>query len=218
MLFGYVFGRDQEMILNIDGAFVIYEGLRRLRWSYPAGSILATPGQSRSPQLRRIVDQVWPDRSTQTHIRRQIEHGQKVVVIIDRSDPIVVVPADCLPRVPFGSTVAEGPDNASVALSIPPFTWLSAADRARGEVFSAHAQSTTARLAGPAQPQLLVEGALVGTREPLRFVFESRSMTIDILRQVIHHLYTARNPSTMHVTAAEQNSLPLSSLQLPAAA
>lgn len=199
------------MMLDIDGALVIHEGPRRLRWKHEPGSTVVTGAGQQAPQLRRIVDRVWPDCATQRQIRRQIEHGKKVVVVFDDSDPVVMISPECLPTVPAGSVVRENPDCGSVALSIPLFTWLSPADRSRGEAFSAYARSISRRIPGSAQPPVLVEGALVGTGEPLRFVFQTRSMTIDVVRQVIHHLYAVRNPTTMPVPTARQTSALLTS-------
>ncbi|MET0965684.1 MAG: hypothetical protein ABWZ02_04770 [Nakamurella sp.] len=205
------------MMLDIDGTFVIYEGLGRLRWSQPSGAnLVAPPGAA--PKLRRIVDRVWPDRTTQAHLRRQIEHGQKVVVILDASDPVVSIRQECLPTVPVGAVVRGKSACGTVELAVPHFTWLSPADRARGEAFSAFAQTMARRFSAGVRPPLLVEGSLVGTGEPLRFVFESRAMTIDVIRQVITHLYTSRNPTTMHLPAtAPGDALVNSMLRLPAA-
>ena len=38
-------------------------------------------------------------------------------------------------------------------------------------------------------PRLLVEDSLVGTAEPLRFVYQTRPLTIDVLRNAMSCLY-----------------------------
>ena len=197
------------MMFDIDGALVIHEGTRRLRWAHLRAAAAPVAGGPHAPPVRRLVDWVWPDPTTQAQIRRQIEHGRRVVVVFDDTDPVVTVPAECVPTVPSGAVAREGPDRGTVSLSIPPFTWLSPTDRARGEAFSANAQSNTGGIPHSARPPLLVEGALVGTEEPLRFVFQTRSMTIDVIRQVVRHLYSARIPTSMFPPVAEHNPVPL---------
>ena len=139
-------------------------------------------------------------------------------MIFDAADPVVTIPAECLPTVPAGAVVRTKSDCGTVELAVPLFTWLSPADRARGDAFAVHVQSMARRLPATARPPLLVEGSLVGTGVPLRFVFESRAMTIDLIRQVIAHLYTARNPTTMHPWAPEQSVALVNSVLSSAAA
>ncbi len=43
-------------------------------------------------------------------------------------------------------------------------------------------------------PRLLVEDSLVGTAEPLRFVYQTRPLTIDVLRNVMSGLYAPAEP------------------------
>lgn len=176
-------------MISIDGILIIFEGIHRLRWiplhvwSPPLGSTV----QPRS--TGRVFGHIWPDHDNRRRIQRQIEHGQRVVVVFDEQPPIVTLPSEMVPRVPEGSIKSEGSDHGLCSLFIPPLNWLRSADRGRGEAFVGQAGMIASGNSRDSLPRLLVEDSLVGTAEPLRFVYQTRTLTIDVLRNALSWLY-----------------------------
>jgi hypothetical protein len=147
-----------------------------------------------------IVGHVWPDKPTQSRIRRQIEHGQKTIVVLDDKPPTVVVPRSSLPRVPTGAVEHSGISGDMRTLSIPPLNWLIPRDRERGEAFACRAARIVDASPQDRLPSSLVEGDLIGTGEPLRFVYCTRPIAIDSLRDVITYLFESE-PVNSYVNA-----------------
>jgi hypothetical protein len=96
-----------------------------------------------------------------------------------------------VPRIPMGAVELTRSDADRASLCVQPLTWLTAKDRARGEAFAAGAEELFAESHLPAAPH--VEDDLIGTREPLRFVYYRRSLGIDTLREVITRVFAARH-------------------------
>ena len=91
-----------------------------------------------------------------------------------------------MPQVPVGAVELDGSDNERCLLSVPPLTWLPTVGRRRGEDFIARSGGLGVRTS---EPRLLVEDELLGTREPLRFAFQTAPITIDVLCGAIDRLF-----------------------------
>lgn len=179
-------------MLNLDGVLVIFEGLtHRLRWDQQPGWLPALEVIERPRPECRVLGHIWPDRTAAATLRREIGHGQKTVVILDGQSPVIDLPRSMVPRIPVGAidVSAGGGDRAS--LCVQPLTWLAPRDRARGESFAAGAEELFAEQHPPSSPH--VEDDLIGTREPLRFVYYRRAMGIDTLRDVIARVFAAQH-------------------------
>ncbi len=179
-------------MLNLDGVLVIYEGLKhRLRWEQQPGWFAALELTERPRLESRVLGHIWPDHSVQTMIRRAIDHGQKAVVVLDGQSPIIDLPRASVPRIPTGAIDLTGSDDDRASLCIPPLTWLGPKDRARGEAFGSGAEGLFDGQNTPSAP--CVEDDLIGTREPLRFVYDRRPLGIDTLRDVIARVFTPQH-------------------------
>jgi len=191
-------------IINVDGVQVIFEGIRRLRWEpQPAWAHpLASMGQTRPREW--IVGSVWPTKNTQALVRRQIDHGQRTVVVFDGTIPIATVSRERAPKVPVGAVELDSLDEEKRTLFIPPLIWLSAADRARGEAFSVRAQQFADEKLAHVSSPLFIEQDLIGTREPLRFVYRAGAISIGELSDVINQMYRSESPVA---AVARQRSL-----------
>jgi hypothetical protein len=141
----------------------------------------------------RIVN-IWPDSRGRRRIQREIEHGQRVIVVLDGKPPTITLPRADAHRVPEGAVRIEGLDPAVCSLSIPPLTWLRPPDRRRGEAFVIRSEMIASATTPDRQLPSLVEDSLIGTPEPLRFVYQTGSLTIDALRSTISSLYADALP------------------------
>ena len=178
-------------MLNLDGVLVIYGGLKhRLRWEHQPGWIPALELIERPRPDGRVLGHIWPDRTVQTMIRREIGHGQKAVVVLDGQSPIIDLPRASVPRIPAGAVDLTGSDSERARLCVPPLAWLGPKDRARGEAFASAAADLFDEPHPPSSPH--VEDDLIGTGESLRFVYYRRAMGIDTLRDVIGRVFIAQ--------------------------
>jgi hypothetical protein len=183
-----------KTMISIDGIFIIFEGIHRLRWkphhewSLPTASTVPTRPHS------RVIEHVWPDQDSRRRIQRQIEHGQRVVVVFDEKPPKITLASEQVPRVPAGSVLSEEPQDGVCSLFIPPLNWLRPAERGRGEAFVGQSSMIVSGTSHDSLPRLLVEDSLVGTAQPLRFVYQTRPLTIDVLRNTMSRLYTPAPP------------------------
>ena len=179
-------------MLNLDGVLVIYEGLKhRLRWEHQPGWIPALELIERPRPESRVLGHIWPNRAVQTMIRREIGHGQKTVVVLDGQSPIIDLPRAMVPRIPTGAIELTGSNDDRASLCVQPLIWLAPKDRARGEAFATGAEDLFDEPHPPSSPQ--VEDDLIGTSEPLRFVYYRRPMGIDTLRDVIARVFTPQH-------------------------
>jgi hypothetical protein len=181
-------------MISIDGILIIFEGIHRLRWKpQHAWSPPMAPIVPERP-TSRVIGHVWPDQDSRRRIQRQIEHGQRVVVVLDEKPPIITLPSENVPRVPAGSVLSEEPRHGVCSLLIPPLTWLRPPERGRGEAFVGQASMIASGTSRDSLPRLLVEDSLVGTAKPLRFVFQTRPLAIDVLRNTMSWLYEPARP------------------------
>jgi len=179
-------------MVKLDGVLVIYEGLKhRLRWEHQPGWIPALELIERPRPESRVLSHIWPTHTVQAKIRREIGHGQKAVVVLDGQPPWIELPRAMVPRIPEGAVDVTGSDGDRASLSVQPLTWLAPKDRARGEAFASVAGDLFDETHPPSSPH--VEDELIGTREPLRFVYYRRAMGIDTLRDVIARVFTAQH-------------------------
>ena len=179
-------------MLNLDGVLVIYEGLKhRLRWEHQPGWIPALELSERPRSESRVLGHIWPNRTAAATIRREIGHGQKAVVVLDGQSPVIDLPRAMVPRIPMGAVDLTGSDGDRASLCVQPLTWLAPKDRARGEAFASGAEDLFDEQHPQSSPH--VEDDLIGTREPLRFVYYRRAMGIDTLRDVIARVFTAQH-------------------------
>ena len=174
-------------MLNLDGVLVIFEGLKhRLRWEHQPGWIPALELIERPRPESRVLGHIWPNRAVKATIRRD-RHGQKAVVIHDDHSPDRSA-LNQVPRIPTGAIELTGSDDDRASLCVQPLTWLAPKDRARGEAFASGAEDLFDEQHSPSSPH--VEDDLIGTREPLRFVYYRRPLGIDTLRDVIARVFT----------------------------
>ncbi|HYN71182.1 MAG TPA: hypothetical protein VES60_01680 [Nakamurella sp.] len=179
-------------MLNLDGVLVIYEGLKhRLRWEHQPGWIPALELIERPRPESRVLGHIWPNRTAAAMIRREIGHGQKAVVVLDGQSPVIDLPRAVVPRIPMGAIDLTESDGARASLCVQPLTWLAPKDRARGEAFASGAEDLFDEPHPPSSPH--VEDDLIGTREPLRFVYYRRALGIDTLRDVIARVFSAQH-------------------------
>ena len=182
-------------MINVNGVVIIDESTRRLRWDH---QVAKTPPPHMVEQW--IIRDLWPDKSTRARLRRQIEHGQPTLVLLDREAPVVVIPRENLPTVPIGAIVTDQ-DDELVTLTVPLLNWLSPTGRDRGLAFATHARRIVAATARPLLPPLLVEDDLIGTNEPLRFAYRTGSIPIvnHLLFDAIDVLYGTKAPTRLHI-------------------
>jgi len=166
------------MMLNIEGVFVIYDGGHRLRVAHhPARPVFFDPAYREV--ISESVDHLWPSASTGTYLRRQIAHGQKVVVVVDAGDAAVP---------PTGPPV-------------PLFDWLSPADRDRGFDFLSSAPGAFAPW--PEGSACRVEESLIGSSEPLRFLVQLCPLGFSALQSALRRLYGAACPQPQQSAGRE---------------
>lgn len=193
------------MMLNIEGVFVIYDGGHRVRLAHrPARPVLFDPLNRES--ISETTDHLWPSPSTGTYLRRQIAHGQKVVVVVE-ADDVAVMPTgeSSLLRSPAAAVSSRRHQERGPALTVPLFDWLSPGDRARGISFVAGTRHAPApRSAGS---RCLIEESLIGTGEPLRFLVQFSALGFGSLQSVIRQLYQAPLPLPQGVPDPELHRL-----------
>lgn len=185
-------------VLNVDGALVIFEGIHRLQWRQDWHEQWPADGRCGSPE--RTLSSIWPDKDTGARIRRQIDQHLRVVVVLEDTTPVITLARRRVPSTPSGAIELAGSDSTTCLLSIPPFTWLAERHRRRGEEFVDNAAQHTSPSLGRAVPDLLVEDSLIGTREPVRFIFGTAPLTFGVLRAAIDRLYRSSTPGTRDVT------------------
>lgn len=172
----------------IDGVHVIFEGLARLRWAagpwrlHGAGAPVA------------VLDHVWPRRDELAGLRRRIDHGQRTVVVVDDRTTVVTLPLARVPVVPFGAQDVAGAEPGERRLSIPRFGWLRDRERTRGESFLARIADQRLPTGRYGEGAIVIERALLGTAEPLRFVFAGREMSLGQLQLTIEHMFRPQPP------------------------
>jgi len=93
-----------------------------------------------------------------------------------------------------------GSDSTECLLAIPPFTWLADRHRRRGEAFAHHSRQLAARSCAGNLPGLLAEDKLIGTQEPVRFIYGTAPLTFGVLRAAIDRLYRVEVAATRDVT------------------
>jgi hypothetical protein len=181
-------------MISIDEILIIFEGIHRLRW-IPQHAWSPPSASNLEPRPHgRTIGHIWPDNDNRRRIQRQIEHGQRVVVVFDEQPPIITLPIASVPKTPEGSVRTEDSEDGMCSLFIPPLTWLRPADRGRGEAFVGQAGMIASGTSRDALPRVLVEDSLVGTAQPLRFVYQTSPLTIDVLRTTTTWLYAPARP------------------------
>lgn len=185
--------------LHIDGVQVVFEGLARLRWVAGPWRLAAGDGDAAGAVGRTgcpapVLDHVWPRRHEIAYHRREIDHGQRTVVVVDDREPVVTLPLDRAPSIPFGAVDLGGAGAGARRLSVPRFTWLRERERARGESFLAGVLAGPRVADRPGDCPVVVEGPLVGTPEPLRFVFAAGALSLARLSLTIEQLFRPRPP------------------------
>ena len=185
-------------MLNLDGVLVIFEGLRhRLRWEHQPDWLPALELIERPRPECRVLGHIWPDRTAATTLRREIGHGQRAVVVLDGQSPVIDLPRSMVPRIPVGAIEVSGCNGDRASLHVQPLTWLPSRDRARGESFAAGAEELFDDQHPPTSPH--VEEDLIGTREPLRFVYYRRAMGLDTLRDVIARVFAQHSAHVLPI-------------------
>lgn len=165
------------MMLNVEGVFVIYDGGHRLRLAHhPARPAFFDPAHREL--ISESSDHLWPSASTGTYLRRQIAHGQRVVVAVDAQD--AAFPPTCPP--------------------VPLFDWLRPADQARGFDFLAGLRGSFAR---PENSAFRVEESLVGSGEPLRFLVQFCPLGFTVLQGLVRQLYQSARPQPQQAVTRE---------------
>jgi hypothetical protein len=110
------------------------------------------------------------------------------LVVLDGSAGQLVLEKARVPKVPIGvlDNGLVGPDLRSI--SVPAFNWLRSAERARGEAFQVRAQMKIQT--GPDQQRqvIVLEEPLLGSQEPVRFLYSRKPLEVDLLRGVIARL------------------------------
>lgn len=185
--------------LHIDGVQVVFEGLARLRWApgpWRLGAATAAAGGSAAGTIcpAAVLDHVWPRRDEIAHHRRRIDHGHRTVVVVDDREPVVTLPLERVPWLPFGAVDLGGAGAGARRLAVPRFSWLRERERARGERFLTGV-ATGPRVADrTGDCPVVIEGSLVGTPEPLRFVFATGELSLARLRLTIEQLFRPEPP------------------------
>jgi hypothetical protein len=175
--------------INLDGVDVVFEGAHRLRWSrVPAWADLHDDGDAQGP-LGKLIGHVWPDRHRQPWMRRQIEHGRRTIIVLDGTAPLLSLPRGSVPAAPVGAEILSEDDEYR-SMTIALLNWLGVHHRTRGFAFLADAME---KAKGTSLP--LIEDDLVGTLEPLRFVFAG-VLALGELRDLISRLYLSAAPAT----------------------
>jgi hypothetical protein len=186
------------MMLIIDGVFVIHDGAHRLRFAHhpirPDGGV----SMSHTPPSV-MLDHLWPSRPTGAHVRQQVAHGQKAVVIVDADDDgSVSIPSSQRDRLPKDAFLPNSSVDGFQTFSIPFFDWLRPADRARGLAFLAEQRKPGPRATTEA-PTYKVEESLIGSPETLRFMVQFRPMGISALQTALRHLYESAPARPNHL-------------------
>lgn len=175
-------------MLHIDGVQVIFEGVSRLRWAAGSWRLHGAGAPA------AVLDHVWPRRDEIARLRRQIEQGQRTVVVVDGREPVVTLPAQRAPHIPFGAVDLGGAGPAARRLSIPRFSWLRERDRRRGQDFLARITDQRLPTGRHGEGAIVIERGLLGTPEPLRFLFAGREPSLGQLQLTIEHLFRPRPP------------------------
>jgi hypothetical protein len=186
-------------MINIDDVSVVYEGAHRLTWTRQSSWINPAPFLEHTPPAGGLIGSLWPDKGAQRHICRQIDQGRRTVVIFDGRPPIARISRKGLRHVPAGAVEIDGVDQDVSTLFIPPLNWLSAEHSARGAAFSARVRQVIDRSPRAASSSAIVEDHLIGTQEPLRFIFRQGATTISELRAIFDRLYKPE----LHVMPSE---------------
>ncbi len=175
-------------VFDIDGAHVIFEGLARLHW-VPGPWRLQNPGAGDGARAA-VLSHVWPRREELAGLRRQIEHGRRTVVVIDGREPVLTLTRSRVPHVPFGAVDVGGAPADSCRLSIPRFNWLGDRNRMRGVDFLSRVTGRQLPVGRYGECAIVIERGLLGTPEPLRFVFVEREMALGQLQLTIAHMFS----------------------------
>lgn len=180
--------------LHIDGVHVVFEGLARLRWAAGPWRLAAGGGVGDGAVAEPVLDHVWPRRDEIAHHRRRIDHGHRTVVVVDDREPVITLPLDRVPWLPFGAIELGGAGTGVRRLAVPRFSWLRERERRRGEDFLAGAAAGPRSVDRAVDCAVIIEAALVGTPEPLRFVFAAGELSLGRLRLTIEQLFRPRPP------------------------
>ena len=175
-------------VLNVDGALVIFEGIHRLQWRHREW-FHRSSADGESVSFERTLSHLWPDRETGARIRRSIDQHQRVVVVLEEKLPVITLARHRVHRIPDGAFELAGSNSTEYLLAIPPFTWLAEKHRRRGEEFTANSKQFGTPSPGGALPDLLVEDSLIGTHEPVRFIYALAPLSFGVLRAAIDRLY-----------------------------
>ena len=188
--------RTIEVFL-IEEVWVIFEGRSRVRWRYEPSRMIRL-GQERPEPAERVAVSVWPDQETRHTIQLGIRLMRKTLVIFDGTATEMVLSPRQVPR-PLQGLVVGHQSTGSCALSVVPLTWLPPADRQRGMEFLTSAMARSSRPVGHRTFQsMLVEDALIGSGQPLRFAFRNGPIGLDELQATIRLLF-APGPSEQAV-------------------
>jgi hypothetical protein len=182
--------------LFIDGVLVVFEGVARLHWTVGSWRLSGCYQAHSDENFRQqpVLEYVWPRRHEQAYICRQIEHGQKTVVVVDGRRPVVTLPSPRAPHIPFGAVDVGGARTGERRLLIPRFTWLRDRDRSRGDAFLDRITARRLSTSRCGECAVVIERALVGSREPLRFVYCDGDMSLGRLQLTIDHMFRSDLP------------------------
>ena len=173
--------------LFVDGVHVVFEGVARLHWAVGPWRLEGPNAFHRAETVvhQRVLDHVWPRREILAHVRRQIDHGRRTLVVVDGREPIVTLPRRRVPQVPFGAVDMGETVHGERRLLIPRFNWLRDRERMRGEAFLERSTHHRTGL----RADVVIERDLVGTREPLRFMFWAEELSLERLQRTIYHVF-----------------------------
>ncbi|WP_420121913.1 hypothetical protein [Nakamurella sp.] len=173
---------------------MVFEGLARLRWAAGPWRLAAGDGAGHGTGADPVLDHVWPRRDEIAHHRRRIDHGHRTVVVVDDREPVVTLPLERVPWLPFGAVELDGAGAGVRRLAVPRFSWLRERERTRGEAFLAGVVAGPRSADRAADGAVVVEAALLGTPEPLRFVFTTGELSLARLRLTIEQLFRPQPP------------------------
>lgn len=159
------------MLKIIDGTWVINEDDRRLRWEHERQG-------HPSPRLieQWVIGDLWPSRATRAYIRRQLDLGQRALIILQQEEFSVVLPREHVPSVPIGVTVTDDdPEGDLLTMTVPALNWLTHSLRARGLTFIRQARQIAEGTPSAFLPPLLIENELIGSKESVRFAYQTGS-------------------------------------------